>query len=589
MILQALYDYYQRKAADTDSSIAPRGYEQKEIPFIIVIDKEGLFVNLEDTSEGEGKNRRYSKYLVVKTKIRTGAKSYETANVLWDHYGYVLCHPKEDTEKGRNDAQKQHETFTNDVRAIAERNPNSKGIQAVLKFISSEEEKQKVIQHSAWGDCAKRPGCNLSFKLAGEPTKIVAEDPALRYLAGDADADEDGTSIEEAICLITGKKGRIATLHTATSIPGGKSGAKLVGFQKNSGYDSYNKEQGANAPVSVEAEDAYTTALNVLLGKDSANKLKIGDTSVIFWAEKQVDFEDQFSFFFSNPDKDDPDRNIREVKALYNSVQSGKLYQNGKTPFYILGLAPNAARIAVRFWKRGTVQEFASNIVQHFEDLKLIRRPNDKEYLTLFNLLVSISQEYKLDNLPPNMAAAMMMSALEGNLYPATVQQQCLRRIKAEQSITYPRVAILKAYLNRKNRILTIKEKEITMALDRENRNQGYLCGRLFAILEKVQEDAQPGLNATIKDRYFGAASATPVTVFGRLIKLSTHHLEKLNKGSKVHYERMLQDVIGAIDANGLPAHLSLDDQSRFAIGYYHQRQDLFTAKKEKEEVLVEL
>ena len=160
------------------------------------------------------------------------------------------------------------------------------------------------------------------------------------------------------------------------------------------------------------------------------------------------------------------------------------------------------------------------------------------------------------------------------------MQQQCIRRIRAEQHVNRIRSAILKAYLNRKVNIYNINEKLITMALDLDNKNQGYLCGRLFAVLEKIQEDAQPGINATIKDRYYGAASSTPVTVFGRLLNLSNHHLAKIGGGAKVHYERMIQEIMSGISSNGLPAHLSLDDQSRFAIGYYHQRQNLFTPKE---------
>jgi len=582
MILQALYDYYQRKAADPDSNIAPQGYEQKEIPFIIILDAEGGFVNLEDTSEGLGKSKRYGRFLVVKGKSRSGSKSSDVANILWDHYGYVLAHPKDATEKAIADAQKQHATFVKDTQGIVERFPANAEFKAILSFLNSDEQKAKVLEHPSWKDCAKRLGCNLSFKIVGN-RYLASEHPDLSVFAikeALGEETEEENMEEQGVCLITGETSSIATLHTGTSIPGGKAGAKLVGFQKNSGYDSYNKQQGANAPVSKKAEDAYTTALNVLLSKESSSKFRIGETVVVFWAQKQVAFENQFSFFFSSPDKDNPDRNYQEIKSLYSSVHSGKINDDGDTPFFVLGLAPNAARISVRFWKAGTVREFAHHITTHFDDLAMVKgQKEEREYLTLFNLLANMAFEYKVDNLPPSLGSAMIASAMNGTCYPATIQQQCLRRIRADQKISYPRAAMLKAYLNRKNRLQTINERDITMALDTENTNQGYLCGRLFAVLEKIQEDALPGLNATIKDRFYGAASSTPVTVFGRLIKLSTHHQEKLGVGRKIYYERQLQAIIGNIGSNGMPAHLSLDDQSRFAIGYYHQRQDLFTSK----------
>ena len=581
MILQALYDYYQRKAADPESNIAPNGFERKEIPFIIVIDNEGNFINLEDTRSGEGKQKRAKSFLVIKTKSRTGSKASETANVFWDHWGYILGQPKDETDKAKEDAKKQNYTFVAQVKLISEKYPENSQFEAVCKFYEQAENIPKLLEHENWKECYKIPGCNLSFRIAGE-FDIVAEHNDLHKEVDAANVpnEEEQTQTAEGVCLITGKKLPIAILHSATSLPGGKSGGKIVGFQKNSGYDSYYKEQGMNAPISKKAEDAYTTALNVLLGRDSKNKFKIADTSVLFWAQQETDFENHFSFFFSAPPKDDPDQNIREVKALFESIHSGKFNTEGNTQFYILGLAPNAARISIRFWKTGKVADFATNIAKHFEDLEIVRSKNDeKEYFSLFNLLSHVSFEFKVDNVPPNLAGKVIESILDGTKYPDTLQQQCIRRIRAEQHVNRIRAAILKAYLNRKEKIYNTTEKLITMALDLENKNQGYLCGRLFAVLEKIQEDAQPGINSTIKDRYYGAASSTPVTVFARLLNLSNHHLAKLGGGSKTYYEKMIQEIMNGVNSNGLPAHLSLDDQSRFAIGYYHQRQDLFTKK----------
>lgn len=581
MILQALYDYYQRKAADPESNIAPSGFERKDIPYIIVIDYQGKFVNLEDTRIGEGKQKRAKSFLVIKTKSRTGSKAADTANVFWDHWGYVLGQPKNETDKAKKDACKQNHSFISLIRQLSEKYSNNNQFKAVAKFYEQEENIQNLLKHENWAECYKIPGCNLSFRVAGE-TIIVAEHYNLHdEVNATEDADESQQiQTNTGVCLITGEKLPIATLHSATSIPGGKSGGKLVGFQKKSGYDSYYKEQGMNAPVSKKAEDAYTTALNVLLGKDSKNKFRISDTSVLFWAQSQDEFENQFASFFAAPSKDDPDQNIRVVKTLFESIHTGKLNTDSDNQFYILGLTPNAARISIRFWRTGKIVDFAINIAKHFEDLDIVKEMNtDKEYFSLFNLLANISFDFKVDNIPPNLAGKIIESILDGTKYPDTMQQQCIRRIRAEQHVNRIRAAILKAYLNRSNNIYNINEKRITMALDLENKNQGYLCGRLFAVLEKIQENALPSINATIKDRYYGAASSTPVTVFGRLLNLSNHHLAKLDGGNKIYYERLIQQIISGISSNGLPSHLSLDDQSRFAIGYYHQRQDLFTKK----------
>jgi CRISPR-associated protein Csd1 len=587
MILQALYEYYQRKAVNCD--ITPMGFEWKEISFLIVIDQKGNLINFEDTRSGEGRQTRATTFLVIKSKGRTGKNAHQKANILWDHYGYVLGHPEEGKKNAKDIAGNQNKTFLKLVADLSEKFPLNEQFRAVKNFLEKKEEIQKVFESSNWKECCKIKGCNLSFKLVGE-IKIVAEHRDLKFLVDAIDEASEGSDTpynesKEGICLITGKKGPISILHTATSIPGGKSGGKLVGFQKNSGYDSYYKKQGLNAPVSKVAEDAYTAALKLLLGRDSKNKFHISENTVVFWAEKETGFESGFSFLFDRPPKDDPDRNSQEVKAFFESIHSGKLNPESDTRFYILGLSPNAARIAVRFWRTGKIKAFAESIALHFSDLEMARSNNtDNEYFTLFTLLTQIAFEYKLDNIPSNLIPTMIESILDGTPYPATLQQQCIRRIRADlgekTNINRIRAAILKAYLNRKNRIYNVNEKQITMALDLENTNQAYRCGRLFAILEKIQEEAQPGINTTIKARFYGAASTTPVTVFGKLLSLSNHHLSKLNPGRRTNLEKAVQEILSGIYSTGMPKHLSLDDQSRFAIGYYHQRQDLFTKKE---------
>lgn len=590
MILQALYQYYQRKAQDPESNIAPPGLEWKEIPFLIVINRDGEFQYLEHTAEGTGKAARIKRFLVAKGLGRSGSASWQKVNLLWDHFGYVLAHPKtpktkesvnpekytEELKKATADAAKQNGSFRAKVLECVNRFPNNEALQAVALFYAYADSLEKVQADPLFAEMTKKDGANLSFKLLGE-THIVAEEPILRSLATANDATI-------ATCLITGELGPIAKLHTATPVLGCKSIASLINF--NSGaFCSYNKTQGGNAPVSTVAEDAYSTALKTLQGKDSRNKYMLNDTTVLFWAQEACAFEEDFACFFSAAPKDDPDRNVAAVRNLLQGVYSGKLSTADDTPFYVLGLAPNAARISVRYWREGTVGQYASNLKQHFTDLEIQGgAKEEKPYYSIFNLLAQVAFQYKVDNLPPNMVGDLTQAVLDNRPYPATLQLHCLNRIRADRSLSRVRVAILKAYLNRKNRVINYeKPQEITMALDRENQNQAYLCGRLFAILERIQEAAQPGLNATIRDRYYGAASTTPTTVFARLLTLSNHHLSKIGGGLAVNYSKEIQEIVGNISANGFPAHLSLDDQSRFSIGYYHQRQDSFTKKSDKE------
>jgi CRISPR-associated protein Csd1 len=346
------------------------------------------------------------------------------------------------------------------------------------------------------------------------------------------------------------------------------------------GFDSYGKQQSYNAPTSKKAAFAYTTALNQMLARDSRQKIFVGDATTVFWAERKNPLEDVFSDVFGEPVKENPDSQTAAVRTLYNAPESGAPpLDEDLTPFYVLGLAPNAARIAVCFWYPGTVGEAARHIKQHFDDCAIVHSPKQPDHLSLFRLLVSTALLGKSENIPPNLAGDFMKSILAGTAYPHTLLTSALRRCRAEQDVSYSRAALIKACLIRSNK--NNSEKEVGMSLDTTNINPGYLLGRLFAALERAQENASPGINATIRDRFYGAASSTPVAVFPHLMKLKVHHIAKLeNRGQAVNLERLIGEIMDKVAANhAFPSHLNLQDQGRFAVGYYHQRQDFFTKK----------
>jgi CRISPR-associated protein Csd1 len=313
--------------------------------------------------------------------------------------------------------------------------------------------------------------------------------------------------------------------------------------------------------------------------------MSVGDATVVFWAASEDEFENMMADFFSEPPKDDPDRLVEAVKSLYRSAETGVfITDTDKTLFYVLGLSPNAARISIRFWHCGAVAEMAGRFRQYFDELSMTHGPKDKDRLSLWRLLVAVAAQGKSENIPPNLAGDFMRAILEGLPYPQTLLQSVIRRIRAEHEITYPRAALIKATLNRSIRFNNSnQERELTVSLDPENSNIGYRLGCLFATLEKIQQEANPGINATIRDRFYGAASATPSTVFGNLMRLKNHHLSKLeNVGRRVNLERQIGQIMdGIVD---FPPHLALEDQGRFAIGYYHQMQDFFTKKSDKSE-----
>ncbi|WKZ68454.1 MAG: type I-C CRISPR-associated protein Cas8c/Csd1 [Melioribacteraceae bacterium] len=573
MILQALYDYYQRKAADPGSHIAPEGWEWKEIPYVILINEDGAFISIEDTREGEGRLKRSKKFLVPQSVNRTVGKK---SNLLWDNIEYALgANPR-----NREDINERFNLFIERIKKEIEPE-NIHSINSLLKYL--ENDPVEKIENSGYTELWQKmldENPFIVFRIDGALNNCICDD-----LRGKLKRSVQNEGNE--ICLITGEtKTKVARLHQKIKgVRGGQTqGGALISFNLPA-FNSYGKKQNYNSPISESGSFAYTTALNLLLGKDSKNKISIADTTILFWTEKkteEVNPEEMFSFLVAQkPDEDNPDKGVQVIESFINSVFTGKLSSEKTNHFYVLGLAPNAARISVRFWKAPSVEDFGKNIKKHFDDFEIVHGPKDHKYLSLYQILSSTALSYKMDNVPPNLAGAVIESIIDGTPYPRTLMQQCVRRIRAEQTVNRTRAAILKAYLNRFNKIHNKNEKEIKMGLDPNNTNAAYRIGRLFAVLEKIQEEANPGINATIRDRYYGAASSSPITVFPRLLGLKNSHLKKLNAGRKIYFEKMIGDVVTEISS--FPTNLALNDQAHFAVGYYHQRQEFFTRKSEKE------
>lgn len=569
MILQALKEYYERK-----QDLPRVGFEEKEIPYVLVVDYEGKPVSLKCTYEGTGKNKRARKFLIPQSVKRASGIA---SNLLWDNPEYALGI----TLKGKPErVVEQHAAFKKRIADLGE--INDAGVCAVKKFLDSPD-KSTVLQRfgESWEQLLES-GANMSFQLAGESRLILESDAVKTAIQKALHAPEE----KKGLCLVSGEEDVAERLHTAIKGVWGaqSSGANIVSFNLDA-FKSFGKEQGANAPVGKSSAFAYTTALNHLLGKDSTQRMQVGDASTVFWSKKPTNFEQQVVNFFSEPPKDDPDRNVRAVENLFKSVQSGTMpIEDEKNEFYVLGLSPNASRIAVRFWIVDTVKGMSGKICQHFTDTRIAHGPRDKDVLSLFRLLVSTATQGKSENIPPNLSGDTMRAILQGLPYPQTLLQAAIRRIRAEHEVTYPRAALIKACINRSIRNTnSSNERELTVSLDESNTNTGYRLGRLFAALEKIQSEANPGINATIRDRFYGAASGTPVAVFGNLMRLKNHHLSKLdNPGRRIYFEKIIVQIMEGLD--DFPPHLSLADQGRFAIGYYHQVQDFYTKKNDKPE-----
>lgn len=579
MILKALYDYYNRCGED----IAPIDMAYINFYYSIVIDERGNFVRLEPLGDENG-----LPLLTFRPEERTSAP---VPHCMGDNATYLLGLKdikdidNFDFAKEIDKNKKNLVAFKKDIEILNNCLSNNIFVKAIHAFYIkfSLETINAISCDSHWKDFCKYLTKNITFSVDGingyaASDKEIIQVKKLNKLNGN----------NEAICLITGAKKKPVNTTYSSFILGGKSNAKLVAFQVSSGYDSYGKKMGLNAPISEEAEFKYTTALLKLLSKNSHNKFRIGNRTFIFWASSNADAAQQAeeSLFdilgFSEEEQDDPNAKIEQVRKVFTSIYSGTLKTSLDDRFYILGLAPNSARIAVVYWSECSLKEFAGTILRHFNDMEIIdTRKDGKPYMGIKDMLAAVTLNGKQSEATPNLPEAVVKSIFQGTPYPFTLFSACIRRIRAESgnkdknAIRIARIAIIKAYLNRIND----NDKKIDTMLDKSNTNQGYLCGRLFAVLDKIQEDAN-GISS-IRERYMNAASATPASVFATILNLSSHHMEKLaNESRRIFYEKIKQEIIDKIPATGFPAHLDLQDQGRFFIGYYHQRQDFFTKKE---------
>ncbi len=581
MILKALYDYYNRCGDD----IVPMDMAYVDFYYSIVLDEKGNFIRLEPLGGDSG-----LPLLTFRPEERTSAP---VPHCMGDHAGYILglkevkAKDNFDYAKEMTRNEKTLTAFKKDVEYFFNILPDNSFVQAIHAFYKKFSlETINAIKHdSHWGDFCKYLAKNITFSVIGI-NGYAASDNEILQVKKQSKSNEN----KKAVCLITGVKEKPVNTTYSSFILGGKSNAKLVAFQVNSGYDSYGKKMGLNAPISEEAEFKYTTALLKLLSKNSRNKFRIGDRSFVFWASSNNEASEQTeeSLFdllgYTEEEVDDPNAKIEQVRKVFTAIYSGSLKTSLEDRFYILGLAPNSARIAVVYWSESSLREFAGKILQHFKDMEIIdTRKEGKPYMGIKDMLAAVTLSGKQSEATPNLPEAIVNSIFQGTTYPFTLFSACIRRIRAEsgshdkKAIRIARMAIIKAYLNRTNS----NNQKIEIMLDKSNTNQGYLCGRLFAVLDKIQEDAN-GISS-IRERYMNAASATPASVFATILNLSSHHMEKLsNDGKRIFFEKIKQEIIDKIPASGFPAHLDLQDQGRFFIGYYHQRQEFF-AKKEEE------
>lgn len=615
MILQALTSLYEALAQKGE--ISKEGWSREKISFALSIDEEGNLLRvtpLFDTVDGpKGKTREVPQKMTVPAAVKR--TSGAAANFLWDNSSYILG---VSLKKGEDDAEREKRR-NKDIKCFEAcrelhhsmldgmKYPAAK---AVLNFLDKWEP-QKAEENNLVAQYAKEilSGANMVFRFNGG---YVHDDPQLASVWQKANAKQKDNIGQ---CLVTGALDEIQNTHpTIKGVQGAQSsGAALVSFNA-SAFCSYNKEQNQNAPVGKYAAFAYTTALNHLLA-DRKNVHRIGDAAVVCWAENADKQYEDFAadLFFGDGDGDQSDEQWlsalqASVELLAKGLPCRELDLDPERKFYILGISPNAARLAVRFFYCDSFGNIVKNIKAHYDRLEIVRPSYDKfPILPLWKLLSATNRTIKKKNdngtnaersdsedsdkskdktQNSAMAGAVARAVFSGGRYPASLLECTFLRIKAERNITRERAAIIKAYYLRNPNEKCPKEV-LTVSLNENSKNIPYTLGRLFSVYEEIQKEANlrnpgnPGINTTIKDRYFGSAAAMPATVFPILSNLAQKHLRKLSDKQRIYLDKKVM-TLKSVLGEQYPAHMSLPEQGSFDLGYYHQTQARYTKKEDK-------
>lgn len=575
MIIQALVKYYE-SLLKQQKTVA-RGWCRAKVAFALELSEDGSLKGIIPLKQSEERGKKTVWLPINMTVPQMVARSSGiAANFLCDNSKYLLGIDSEGSQGRVADcfaaASEKH------LAILVETDSSlSNGVKNFFESWDPSLAWENPALTEVWEEITD--GSNLVFCMEGD---YAHEDEAIiRAWEHFLTQKSDGL---EGICLATGRREEIARIHTV--IRGVRdaqsSGAALVSFNAPA-FESYGKEQSYNAPVGEYAAFAYTTALNYLLSQKEY-VFFLGDTTVVCWAENGEEIYQKAFGWFAEPKADQQ----KFVHHVLKNISSGKPVDidgqviDENQPFYVLGLAPNAARLSVRFFYRNSFGNIVKNVNAHYERMKIVKPAwEQREYMGIWSMVQETVHPNARDKKAvPNMAANVLRAILSGSRYPANLYINTLMRIRAEQGkgkITWGRAGIIKAYLILNGQLA---KGDDYVEINEETKDKAYVLGKLFAVLEAVQEAANPGINATIRDRYFNAACATPAMVFPILMRLKNSHIRKLeNPGARIYYEQQITKLACLLES--FPSRLTLDEQGRFILGYYHGVQKRFTKKEE--------
>lgn len=605
MLIKALCDYYDVKKKNSSKDNTDEYFSKQAVSYMIFLNITGEITSILDIRREEkisyGKNK--TKTLFAKREICLPKRSQKPGidlNII-EHrplYIFGLNYDKDNgflTHDRTQKAEKSHKIFVEGNLEFLE-GLNSEIVVAYRNFLLNWNPEEETENSYLVKICKDYESSGYCFALDGDERILLHEDQELidKYISQKQTEELENLDAITAVCPIEGKELPVARIHEKIKgIRGGNpTGGILVGV-KFSAFESFGKTQAYNSCISETAMKKYTSVLNNLLANPK-HRVFIGEMSLVFFAIDSND--DVASDFFADALSGREDEILeKSLSAVGSEMSQGRagdisaLQTNDYLVFYVVGLTPNSSRISQKFIIKNNFGKIMDNLREHQSDLQVLERSKQVPLWKLTNELTP--PKARDQNVPAPLLSAVIISMLNGTNYPSSLLETVIRRVKTDSDeeknhfikLNETRASIIKACLNRKARLMNKKE-EITMSLDLCNQNPAYLCGRLFAVLEYIQQRSSGGgLNRTIKDSYFSSACARPATVFPKLVMLAQHHLAKLD--GTIYFDKLLASIM-ALMSGEFPQTLSLDDQGKFIIGYYQQNNALYTKKSDKQEAI---
>ncbi len=595
MLIKALCDYYDVIAEK--NLVLPDGYSEVPIKYVIVLTPDGKIediISCMKTEEQPQKNGKIKEKLVPQTMRfpkRTEKPGIESNTI--EHrplyiFGLNLEKDKLNPVDRTGKAEKSHRAFVEHNLRFIE-GLSSPIIDAFRNFLINWEAEKETENRHILNLGKEYAGAGFAFCLSGNPDILLHTDPQIKEKWEKEYAKEQSKPGEyQAQCAITGEVSDIARIHSKIKgIAGGAAtGGVLIGFN-NPSENSYGNDQSYNSNISELAMRKYTEALNYIL-KRQAHKIVMDDITIAFWAmdggdEHEMTLQEMLMSQSSRKTADEVNSMLKSLlsRGMNTRITTNELKEldedlDGNIDFYIVGLKPNSSRISVKFLYHKKFLDMLWNLAKFQDELQV------SEEVRVVSLSwikkECLSPKSNSEKISPALFTKLFEAAIYGTNYPYSLLETIVRRVKTDKFINATRAGVIKAYLTRN------EKEELKVSLDRSNNDQAYLCGRLFAVLENIQNQAVGGgkLNSTIKDKYFASASAKPASIFPTLIKLSQHHMKKLNDGSQIFHAKLVGEIMNMLE-NEFPKTLSLVEQGKFMIGYYQQVQDFFASKKTTE------